>query len=731
MKVIASIVLILELLCPITVIRSQTPARPGGARKTVSLRQGTRGDAAPAVAGTTLPLRRVILYSNGVAYFERRGSVTGNAEITLPFKQSQVDDVLKSMLVLDLGQGQIGAVSYDSSAPTSARLAEIPFSIGAETRKDEEGGLIKVLGQLQGAHVVISTANRSATGSVLNVDEREIKAEADEPPVTSRSVVIASESGEIVSFDLAEVRSVRVLDEGARQDITHFADVSAMTRRRDAKTISVASDGSGSREMAVSYTISAPIWKTTYRVVLDGSSHPFFQGWAIVDNVGEEDWAGVSLSLVSGTPVSFIQPLQAPLFRYRPIIPIPEDLKLDPQVYEPAEGIGTGPAGGIGSGEGHGAGAGHAYGGVGSASSRVAGGPGPLPSAGPVTSLSDAIASESSGVTAAATGAQVGDLFEYHIDQSVTVKHDRSGLIPILQTRMEGERVSIYNEEARKDRPMGGLRLKNTSVLTLEGGPITVIDGDAYAGEALMERLKPGEERFISYAVDLGTLVDTTSKQERERVFLVRAVKGSFQAHYYKTEKKNYILTNQTDQARVVFIEHPFRKDWKLSDDTAKPSEKTASVYRFRIELGPHATVEFPVREQLPLMDTYAISNLTRNDMELFISQHYLDESSRLALEGILTIREKIGAQDVRLAAADREIAEISADQSRLRENIKALKDTAEARQLIARYVAKAGDQESRIEQLTADRKTVVEERARLQEELDKAIKALSLDRKL
>jgi hypothetical protein len=258
-----------------------------------------------------------------------------------------------------------------------------------------------------------------------------------------------------------------------------------------------------------------------------------------------------------------------------------------------------------------------------------------------------------------------------------------------------------------------------------------VIDGDAYAGEALMERLKPGEERFISYAVDLGTLVDTTSKQERERVFLVKAVKGSFQAHYYKTEKKNYILTNQTDQARVVFIEHPVRKDWKLTDDTAKPFERTASVYRFRIELGPHATVEFPVREQLPLMDTYAISNLTRNDMELFVTQHYLDESSRLALEGILTIREKIGAQDVRLAAADREIAEISADQSRLRENIKALKDTAEARQLIARYVAKAGDQESRIEQLTADRKTVVEERARLQEEMDKAIKALSLDRRL
>jgi hypothetical protein len=267
--------------------------------------------------------------------------------------------------------------------------------------------------------------------------------------------------------------------------------------------------------------------------------------------------------------------------------------------------------------------------------------------------------------------------------------------------------------------------------LTLEGGPLTVIDGNAYAGEALMERLKPGEERLISYAVDLGTLVDTTSKQERERVFLVRAAKGNFQSHYYKTEKKTYTITNQTDQARVLFIEHPVRKDWKLSDDTAKPFERTVSVYRFRIELAPHASVQFPVTEHLALMDSYAITGLTRNDIELFISQRYLDEPARVALERIIRIKEKIAAQDARLAAADKEIAEISADQSRLRENIKALKDTAEARQLIARYVAKAGEQESRIEQLTAERKTVAEERARLQEQLDQAIKTLALNRKL
>ncbi len=276
-----------------------------------------------------LPIRRIVLYSNGVAYFERRGMVAGQAEINLPFKQSQVDDVLKSLVVLDLGRGRIGAVSYNSSAPPSARLNEIPFSIEAGTEQETSepaGGLAAVLTQLQGAHVIVTTQSRTVRGAILTVEERRSQIDAEKPPLITNLLVIASDNGELSSFDLSEVRSVRLLDEGAWQDISEFARATASTRRRDAKTIVVTSTGEGSRELAVSYTVAAPIWKTTYRVVLDDTGKPFFQGWAIVDNVGDEDWTGVELSLVSGTPVSFIQPLQQPLYRHRPVIPIPDDL---------------------------------------------------------------------------------------------------------------------------------------------------------------------------------------------------------------------------------------------------------------------------------------------------------------------------------------------------------------------------------------------------------------------
>ncbi|MDX2044148.1 MAG: hypothetical protein SF097_23265 [Acidobacteriota bacterium] len=700
---------------------------------------------ARAPQSNQLPLRRAILYSNGVAYFERRGMVSGRAEINLSFKQSQVDDVLKSLVVLDLGKGRVGEVSYNSSAPPSARLNEIPFSVEASTGSDATGGLAGVLEQLQGARIAVTANNRSATGSILTIGERQIPAlpsgEKDKPAIKTHTLVIATESGELQSFDLTEVRSVKLLDDGTRQDIAQFADASASARRRDAKTITINSDGEAQREMVVSYTVAAPIWKTTYRVVLDPAGKPFFQGWAVVDNVGEEDWESVSLSLVSGTPVSFIQQIQKPLYRYRPVIPIPEDLNLDPQVYDSSiDGISNGVAGGVGSGSG--VGIGH---GVGVAP------PPPKPLADeqlqqnsrnftmaenstgfvrPTTSVSSAITSGESGVEAAATGSEVGELFEYRIEQPVTVRRDRSALIPILQTKMEGERVSVYNEAARKDRPMTGIRLKNTSPLTLEGGSLTVLDGDAYAGEALMERLKAGEQRFISFGLDLSTLVTTKFKSERRPVFLVRAQKGIFEAHYYRSEKKTYTLVNQTDKKRTVYIEHPLREGWALASDTQAPASKTVNHYRFRVELEPRQTLELPVTETQALMDSYQISNLSSRDVELFVTSNYIDAAIKAELEKLIELKTKIFQAEQRVKTLEEEAEEISQDQKRLRDNIGTLKNTAEAKQLVARYIAKAGEQETRLEAIAKEKREAQAELARLSAEFDTAVRGLKLERK-
>ena len=714
---------------------------------------------------STLPLKRVIIYSNGVAYFERRGTVTGKAEINLSFKQSQVDDVLKSLVVLDLGKGRIGAVSYNSSAPPSARLKEIPFSIAAGTNGGAFGGLAGVLYQLQGAKVAVTANNRAATGAVLTVEEHRVQIDGNKPPTIIHRLVITSDSGELQSFDLSEVRSVKLLDEGAQHDLKEFANATASARRRDSKTITVTSDGEGSREMIVSYTIAAPIWKTNYRVVLDTDGKPFFQGWAIVDNVSEEDWSNVQLSLVSGSPVSFIQPVQQPMYRHRPIVSIPDDLKLNPQNIDGTEigsGVGLSSLGGLGRFE-------NRLSVDGAAKSEEAGRIVPkqlqsLPSNGrqgeqlqslqnnsvmlngrgflklapgtvdapASTSVSTAITSGESGVETAAQGEQLGDLFEYRIEQPVTVNRDRSALIPIIQTKLEGERVTFYNEAVnRNQRPMNSIRLKNISKLTLEGGAVTVIDGDAYAGEALMDRVKPDEQRFIAFALDLGTIITTKFKSDREPVFLVKAVNGVFETHYYQIERKTYTIINQTDKKRTVYIEHPYREGWKLSDSTQKAASRTLNHYRFRVELEPKATIELPITETQALQDTIQISQIRRSDIKLFVSRKYIDDATKIEFEKLLELQTRINAAEAKVEKLDDESEAIEKDQERLRENIEKLKGTPEAKQLITRYIAKADTQETRLEQIVKEKKAAEEKQTKLEEQLEKAVKEFKFDRKL
>ncbi len=727
------------------------PARRAAAKTAAAAARtaDTAQTAARPGATQTLPIRRVTLYSNGVAYIERRGTVVGHAEVALSFKQSQVDDVLKSMVVLDLGQGRIGAVSYNSSAPPAARMADIPFSVGAET---QGGGLAGILTQLQGARVLVTTKQgRAASGAILTVEGRQSPADKERPATTTHALVISSEGGELMSFDLEDVRSVKLLDDGARRDVTEFATASASARRRDAKTIVVTSDGAGAREMVVSYTIAAPIWKTTYRVVLDASGKPFFQGWAIVDNVSEEDWLDVQLSLISGTPISFILPIQQPFYRYRPVIPRPADLQLEPQVHDPnEEGVSTNEAD-AGKNKGQ-TSNNYQVDGVSSATARsgrrydsrqtlqlprqnstdnlamLSAGVAAPPAS---VSLSDAMTSGDSGVEAAAAGAEVGDLFEYQISHPVTVRRDRSALIPIVQTRMEGARVSIYNEAARRDRPMSGMLLRNTSGLTLEDGALTVIDGNSYAGEALMERLKPQEQRLISFALDLGTLASVRQAAERAPASLLRIKDGVFQVHFHQEDKKIYTLANQTDRPRVVYVEHPVRAGWELTKDTPKPEGKSARYYRFRVELKPHEKVELGVGERRALMETYSLSDFTRPQLDLFFSRRYVDEATRATIQNLIDLKTRVAALDARRAAIDREIGEIGADQQRLRENIEALTKTAEARQLITRYISKADQQETRIEELTKEKQTVAEERSRVQSQLDTAIRAMIIERNL
>jgi hypothetical protein len=680
----------------------------------------------PVATSSPLPVRRVVLYENGVAFLERRGRVAGRAEVHLPVKPSQMDDVLKSLVVLDLGRGRIGAVGYDTPSPAEAGLGEVGFRLEPSTSGDcGTGGLAEVLRQLQGAKVTAATADGPVAGRVLTVETRRTEGKAGEA-IPSAFLVLAGEDGALASVDLARVRSVRVLDGDARRDLDAFARATAGARRHDATTIVVSSEGRGERELLVGYTVASPVWKTTYRAVLDAAGQPFVQGWAIVENTGSDDWRDVRLSLVSGSPLSFVQHLQQPFYRHRSVLPLPHGLRPEPQAiglvrprrFDLEEGVDLGVEGGV-SGGVEGGVPGGVVGGV------VGGLPDERPSDGPRTTLSDLVAA-GSGVEARARPVTVGDLFDYRVEDPVSVPRGRSALIPILQERLSGERVSFWGEQERDgERPLAALRLRNTSSLTLEGGPITILDGDVYAGEAQLDRLRPGEERFVRYATDLATVVETRTEEGRRPAFLVRVQEGVFEAHFHRTRTTTYTVTNQSERPRVVYVEQARLPRWELDASTPRPEQEERNAWRFRLELGPRSRADLPVTERLALMDRYVLAALSESSLREIEKRGLLDAASRDGLQRVLALRSRIAALEQEAAAAEREAAEIAADQGRLRENVKAMGDRRDARELVARWLARADAQEARLEALRETRRRSEAEGRALRDEVDAVVRGL------
>ena len=206
--------------------------------------------------------------------------------------------------------------------------------------------------------------------------------------------------------------------------------------------------------------------------------------------------------------------------------------------------------------------------------------------------------------------------------------------------------------------------LTNTTSLTFEGGSLTVLDRDAYAGEALMERLKPKEKRLISFALDLGTRVSAETDGDAPPGSIDEGRERLISGPLLQGRKKTYRLTNQTDREKVIYVEHPLRKDWSFADDSAKPAIVTDRYYRFRVVLKPFQKVSVPVVERQGLMDSYHLSGLKRDQLEMFAARRYIDEATRARLEKLIDLRERVRQESEKLLGFVEEIERIEADQN-------------------------------------------------------------------
>src|SRR6202451_614428 len=280
-----------------------------------------------ADSAARLPVTRVILYKNGVGYFEHAGQVRDSQDVNVDFTTAQLNDVLKSLTVLDLGKGRITGVSYNSDAPLERRLGSLHLAVG------ENPTTAQFLDALRGARLEAHSGSESASGRLLSVDEREIPTKGDQK-VTIDQISIVSDSGEVRVFDLTPSTSVRVAEKEVNEEVGKYLGLVASTRDQDLRRMTISTAGEGERNLLVSYISEVPVWKSTYRIVIPKDGKPLLQGWAIVDNTVGEDWNNVELSLVAGAPQSFVQELSQPYYTRRPVVALPENAMITPQTHE-------------------------------------------------------------------------------------------------------------------------------------------------------------------------------------------------------------------------------------------------------------------------------------------------------------------------------------------------------------------------------------------------------------
>jgi hypothetical protein len=680
-----------------------------------------------------LPVRRVVLYKNGIGYFEHTGTVTGNQELKIDFTSAQLDDVLKSFTVLDLSGGRVSGVGYNSVAPISEQMKSLRLPLADST------SLTDFLSALRGSKVQVRNGAALVSGRLLSVQEKTIRKGPEGSPDETKLLEIAviSDAGEVRTFPLTSALSIRVADHDLNEEISKYLNLMSSARNQDLRQMSIATSGSGERKIFVSYISEVPVWKSTYRILLPSKpgAKPLLQGWAIVDNTVGEDWKDVELSLVAGAPQSFIQQLSQPFYTRRPVVPLPETAMLTPQTHEgavaenippPAPPPPPAPSSGIGSGYGGGRAGGVIGGTVGRAdrfSEKAKAAPFSYDSVGALRSepLEEAAANEVAG----ATSQDLGDLFEYDLKEKVTILKNHSALVPIISAQIDAEKVTLWNMSA--GHALRALWVKNTSGLTLDSGTFNIIEHDAFAGEGLVDSLKPDEKRLLSYAVDQGVRVQHTDKAEFRPVTRVRIVRGVLYQTREQQDHQLYTVRNANSEPREVIIEHPVRAGWKLTSDT-QPEETSASFYRFRVKVMPNQTATLKVDEAEPVQTNISLSNMNDEQIRLLVSATSLKPETIQALEKIVQQKNEIAALDRQIKDHQKQIASINDDQARLRENMKALKGSAEEKALLQRYTKELNDQEDKLQAARSDVATLEQQRAKAQEKLDTMLQEMTLD---
>ncbi|MCE9506904.1 MAG: DUF4139 domain-containing protein [Alphaproteobacteria bacterium] len=663
-----------------------------------------------------IPVDRIILSTSGLAQFEHRTKVTGNAALEFPVRLEQVDDILKSLVVFD-AKGRVGGVTLPGKQPLDQIFKDLPFD-----RKQLTSSMM-LLNAYQGAVVTAKGTGIEMTGKVIQVTPEAVTLDNNKT-VTRHRLSLMTAAG-MKQAVLEDLQSLQFADAKVRDEISRALDSIRSNSTSGQRVLTVNLLGGGTRPVALSYVVAAPLWKAAYRMVAPepGKTKGFLQGWAVVENMTAGDWNNVDLSLVSGNPVTFRQALYQSYYVDRPEVPVQVFGLVLPRIDEGALPNQTDmqqekgaqlQRGKMLRAEGFAA-----------------------PSA--MAVQADAMAVDESfmatggmgsvaGAAAPVQSAEAATQVLFRFPERLNLKSGQSMMLPFVSRDVPMERVSLYQPDTNPRHPLAAVEIKNDGETSLPPGVLTLYEdskllkGSSFAGDAQLPELGQGEKRLVSYALDSKTTIDREDKSVSTEGQMT-AERGVIKTAVKNRAETTYTIKAPAREDRTVIIEHPRSGDYRLVEPDPQAVEVTETHYRIKTTVKAGETKPLHVVLESQVWQSYSIDTLSAEQLDAYAGGYgSLKPETRKQFEDIAVLRRELDETDQKISAVEEQRQAIFQDQGRVRENLKSLGVKSEVQQ---KYLDKLNAQEDQVAQLDKQKQALSEQRREKLEALQEKIAAL------
>jgi hypothetical protein len=636
--------------------------------------------ACPILANAQdLALKRVMLSSGGLGYFEYEATVEGDATLKLTVALEQVDDVLKSLVVYD-DKGGVGGLSLPGREPLKQAFKDLPF---------DESSLASpaaLLATLKGAQVSVG-GGRAISGRIVSVEPETVSLNDGKATIRRTRVTLLTDRG-LQQFILEDAENLQFADASLRDKVGQALMAIQGNRAKEARTLELSARGQGKRTIRVAYIVEAPVWKASYRLTLGDVAAPrsALQGWATVENLSGQDWKNIELTLVSGRPVAFHQALYEAYYVTRPEIPVEVAGRLMPNVdrggvdlARKAMGQPAAPAPaqnnrlqqrGV---------------------AEVASTPPPPPMAGGVEQIE-------------ATDAATQVVFKF--PRAVSVDNGRTLSIPILDRQMPAQRLALYQADTAARNPLAAVRLTNDGETGLPPGILTIYERDkagsvAYVGDARLSGFPIGETRLLAYALDEKITIERDPSQT-DRIASGTIADGALRFSRLIRQSTTYRVRGPAKEARQLIIVTPRLAGWTLVKPDTKGVEISEGNYRLPFQLpGGDQTQTFEVAQEQTQQQELRLIGASADQIKVFAQAKEFDAKTREALAKILQLQQTVAEAERKVTKLDSDRQQIVQEQARLRDNLSRVPANSD---LQRRYLATLDKQETDLEGIAKQR---------------------------